>query len=81
MGVIPVLPRKHGRWAFAQPVENVDKPGERAKGGCRSIRPSSRIRAGQRQRVVIRKPLKAIPKPTRMFHEPSAATGSAPWLT
>lgn len=39
------------------------------------------MRAVQRQRVVIRKPMKAIPKPTRMFHEPRAGTGSVPWLT
>lgn len=50
------------------------------RGGCRSIRPASLV-AGQRQRVVIRKPMNAMPNPTKMFHEPSAATGSAPWLT
>ncbi len=36
---------------------------------------------GQRQRVVIRKPMKAIPNPTRMFHAPSAGIGYWFWLT
>ncbi|MDQ1584118.1 MAG: hypothetical protein QOF36_2172 [Microbacteriaceae bacterium] len=35
----------------------------------------------QRQRVVIRKPMKAIPNPTRMFQAPSWGTGNWLWLT
>lgn len=35
----------------------------------------------QRQRVVMRKPTKAMPKPMRMFHEPRSAMGKRPWLT
>lgn len=34
-----------------------------------------------RQRVVMRKPINAIPNPTTMFHDSSAGIGRAPWLT
>lgn len=32
----------------------------------------------QRQRVVMRKPMKAMPNPIRMFHGPRSAMGQAP---
>ncbi|SDR78952.1 hypothetical protein SAMN04489834_0242 [Microterricola viridarii] len=73
---------QHGLWT---PVAD-----RRAQTGGRSghekgrhprVTAESRGALSQRQRVVMRKPMKAIPNPTRMFHEPSAATGQAPWLT
>ena len=41
----------------------------------------TRSSAGYRQRVVIRNPMNAMPKPTRMFHAPSAGMGYWFWLT
>jgi hypothetical protein len=40
-----------------------------------------RCAAGQRQRVVMRKPMKAIPKPMRMFQEPAVGMGRTPFET
>ena len=37
----------------------------------------SGMRSGQRHLVVMRKPMKAMPKPTRMFHGPSDWIGSS----
>lgn len=52
-------------------------PDERRRPPYLLVRRASEVRCGgYRHRVVMRNPMNMIPKPIRMFHEPSDGTGS-----
>ena len=65
--------KTHGRQSRVRLEQKKGTP------GCCGIREFLKERAaaaaGYRQRVVIRNPTMATPKPTRMFPAPSAGTG------
>lgn len=57
--------------ACGEALQTQRRPPHRSATGVGGTR-----RLGYRQRVVIRKPTNMMPKPIRMFHDPSDGTGS-----